>query len=66
MQEERDPRDEAGSSEERDPKRAVNPAARHDDPAPLKPQPHHGEEEDPVPPVQEEPLDPLGPGGIGA
>lgn len=51
---------------EKDPKRAVNPAARHDPPAPVKPQPHHGEDEEAVPPVQEEPLDPLGPGGIGA
>ena len=52
--------------EEHDATRAVNPAARHDESSRPEPQPGHGEEEKAVPPVQEEPLDPLGPGGIGA
>ena len=44
----------------------VNPAARHDDPGATPPD--SDEERRPgkqVPPDQEEPLDPLGPGGIG-
>jgi hypothetical protein len=50
---------------ERDPKRRVNPAARHDPERsqPGDPRPRSANEQ--VPPVQEEPLDPLGPGGIG-
>jgi hypothetical protein len=48
-----------------DPKTQVNPAARHDsDRTPPDDEARRREGEQ-VPPVQEEPLDPLGPGGIG-
>ena len=50
---------------EHDPKTQVNPAARHDsDRTPPDDEARRREREQ-VPPVQEEPLDPLGPGGIG-
>ena len=60
MQEERR-RDE----NDRDPKREVNPAARRDSERGPEPRPSESEGTEQVPPVQEEPLDPLGPGGIG-
>jgi hypothetical protein len=44
----------------------VNPAARRDRPGEAPPRPVHDRRPDrQVPPDQEEPLDPLGPGGIG-
>ena len=50
---------------EKDAKTRVNPAARHDsDQTPPDDEARRREGEQ-VPPVQEEPLDPLGPGGIG-
>jgi hypothetical protein len=49
-----------------DPKDEVNPAARRDRPGRLPSSDEHREEDNQVPPVQKEPLDPLGPGGIGA
>lgn len=64
MQREPDPeRDEV--AEER---AEVNPAARRDRPgeAPPAPKEEEGTEDRQVHPAQEEPLDPLGPGGIGA
>lgn len=51
--------------DEKDPKTEVNPAARHDppEPPPSKKESREGEQ---VKPAQEEPLDPLSPGGIGS
>jgi hypothetical protein len=49
-----------------DSKAEVNPAARRDRPGQLPFSDERREEDNQVPPVQEEPLDPLGPGGIGA
>ena len=47
-------------------KAQVNPAARRDRPGDRPPENPREERGNPeVPPVQEEPLDPLGPGGIG-
>jgi hypothetical protein len=51
--------------DDRDPKREVNPAARRDSEREPGPRPAKPEGAEQVPPVQEEPLDPLGPGGIG-
>jgi hypothetical protein len=59
--------DDASKRERTSEERAkVNPAARHDRPG--EDPPGSDEERRPgrqVPPDQEEPLDPLGPGGIG-
>lgn len=56
------PRDDSAQDRAR-----VNPAARRDrpgqEPPPAPEDPSKDEEQ--VPPAQEEPLDPLGPGGIG-
>jgi hypothetical protein len=49
-----------------DSKAEVNPAARRDRPGRLPSSDERREEDNQVPAVQEEPLDPLGPGGIGA
>ena len=44
----------------------VNPAARHDRPGDAKrPREQDQRQDEEVPSGQEEPLDPLGPGGIG-
>ena len=48
-----------------DRKTDVNPAARHDRPGTVPPGEERRERESQVPPVQEEPMDPLAPGGIG-
>lgn len=49
-----------------DEKAEINPAARRDRPGKTPPEPDPEERTDgEVPPVQDEPLDPLGPGGIG-
>jgi hypothetical protein len=59
--------DEVRREEAAEEKAEVNPAARRDRPG--SPSTDAEAEEDrtrQVPPVQEEPLDPLGPGGIGA
>lgn len=46
---------------------AINPAARRDPPTPpAEEQEDHEPGDRPVPPEQGEPLDPLGPGGIGS
>ena len=53
-------------AEDVDEKVSVNPAARRDSPeAPATERDEEDQRADPVPPTQEEPLDPLGPGGIG-
>lgn len=54
--------------EKPDRKAEVNPAARHDAPSPPRPDENakEEEEEEQVNPAQDEPLDPLAPGGIGS
>ena len=58
--------DRKKSEEAAEEKAQVNPAARRDRPGDRPAQKAEDERGEPeVPPVQEEPLDPLGPGGIG-
>ena len=47
-------------------KASVNPAARHDPPSAEFGEKDEAGSKKQVPPGQQEPLDPLGPGGIGA
>lgn len=47
-------------------KARVNPAARHDPPSAAAGEKADDRKREQVPPGQQEPLDPLGPGGIGA
>lgn len=47
-------------------KAEVNPAARHDAPSQPPPDEKVREKEEQVKPAQDEPLDPLAPGGIGS
>jgi len=56
-----------GSREQKtDEKSRVHPAARRDRPGvPATDRDREDRRDEPVPPAQEEPLDPLGPGGIG-
>lgn len=63
----RDGTDEKNGESGRADHAEVNPARRRDrSEAPIEDAEEHEPGERPVPPEQSEPLDPLGPGGIGA
>lgn len=62
MQDEKRREDE----EKKGQKARVNPAARHDLPSAAAGEKGDESKKEQVPPGQEEPLDPLSPGGIGA